>query len=591
MEHGRVGKLGGRDTLMAWERFRSGDAVDIGPAVRPEILASWQRSDHGRFDPEHRLGPVFGNEVDTDSRLYRAAKDILDDLADKLSDTTTAIFLCDPDGMMIDRRWCDGTIERRFHPIPTEPGFYFSEDVVGTTVAALFSAARRPCYVAGAEHFHPEIHDMSCFAAPVRDPVTCEYVAMLDITCLYREANKIVMPLVISAADAISERLGEDSSRRESLLVQSFTRVKRRSSRPLVCVSNDMVITNAAAARLLHQIDQAVLWEHAFEATRGGGSGRREIPLPAGGRVMADCAPILDGREVIGSSIQLERIRRVEASGAAPSVELPGVEGGSAVWKAACQEVATAVACDTPSLLVGEAGSGKLLLACAAAATCYESVQRVDCGDLRSARDVDELVVSLGSDRGAIVLRHIEHLPAEADHRLADALTGALHDERLVLATAVEPVAGAVSRVAALFGSVITIPPLRAHAEDLPAIVRVLLQAKGGRPVRVGQDALQVLIRYPWPGNVAQVRSVLARLTALSAAPLIGAADLPPWLVAAASRRRLTAMEQAEADAIRQAMRAAGGNKTDAAEQLGISRSTFYRKLRRYGVDMETSIF
>ena len=65
----------------------------------------------------------------------------------------------------------------------------------------------------------------------------------------------------------------------------------------------------------------------------------------------------------------------------------------------------------------------------------------------------------------------------------------------------------------------------------------------------------------------------------------------PPALLAKAAPRRLTAIEHAELEAISEALDAAGGNKRDAARRLGIARSTLYRKLRAYGLDLDRTAF
>jgi transcriptional regulator of acetoin/glycerol metabolism len=105
-------------------------------------------------------------------------------------------------------------------------------------------------------------------------------------------------------------------------------------------------------------------------------------------------------------------------------------------------------------------------------------------------------------------------------------------------------------------------------------------------------DAVQALSRLDWPGNVAALEALVRRLVAhRRGGGYVGAGDLPADVVAGTARRRLAALEQAEAKAILEAMRAAGGNKQRAAESLGIARSTLYRKVRALGLDLSATAF
>jgi sigma-54 dependent transcriptional regulator, acetoin dehydrogenase operon transcriptional activator AcoR len=82
--------------------------------------------------------------------------------------------------------------------------------------------------------------------------------------------------------------------------------------------------------------------------------------------------------------------------------------------------------------------------------------------------------------------------------------------------------------------------------------------------VRLGRDAMRQLTKLPWPGNVAQLRSVLADAVALQRSGTIGVEKLPAEC-RSLTRRRLR-------------------NKADAAEALGMSRITIYRKIKEFGI-------
>jgi transcriptional regulator of acetoin/glycerol metabolism len=136
----------------------------------------------------------------------------------------------------------------------------------------------------------------------------------------------------------------------------------------------------------------------------------------------------------------------------------------------------------------------------------------------------------------------------------------------------------------ALFRTSATVPPLRNRTGDLPALADALLaELAAGREVGLSREALRLVVRHDWPGNVGQLRDALA--SALRRRPVgrIEAADLPEFCHST-PRSALRPVDQAERDAIVTALRAAGGNRVAAAAALGLARSTLYRKIRQYGI-------
>ncbi len=138
-------------------------------------------------------------------------------------------------------------------------------------------------------------------------------------------------------------------------------------------------------------------------------------------------------------------------------------------------------------------------------------------------------------------------------------------------------------------------PPLRARFEDMPLLADFLIEhicREQGEPVRsISAGALARLGQHAWPGNVRELANVLERALLMSDGDCLEAADLdavmpPPSQPAAAAGLDIgEAVAQAKRDAICQALRAAGGNKAQAARLLGISRAALYEKIAALGVD------
>jgi len=137
----------------------------------------------------------------------------------------------------------------------------------------------------------------------------------------------------------------------------------------------------------------------------------------------------------------------------------------------------------------------------------------------------------------------------------------------------------------------IRVPPLRARRSDIPLLVARALEGSGARAV--SEDAMALLLRYPWPGNVRELFHVLERAAVLCGGEVIDVPNLPEALSgtqAATSspdedlplRDAVAALERR---LILRALERAGGNRSEAARQLGIGRPVLYAKLEQYGID------
>jgi len=136
----------------------------------------------------------------------------------------------------------------------------------------------------------------------------------------------------------------------------------------------------------------------------------------------------------------------------------------------------------------------------------------------------------------------------------------------------------------------IHIPPLRERPEDiLPLASHLLARAaqRAGQQVKeIGTDVARALLSHHWPGNVRELENVLERAVALSRSDRVEPGDLPPALresptpnaVDAASQAGLT-LAELEQGYILRVLQDEGGNKTRAAQRLGLDRKTLYRKL------------
>jgi DNA-binding NtrC family response regulator len=141
----------------------------------------------------------------------------------------------------------------------------------------------------------------------------------------------------------------------------------------------------------------------------------------------------------------------------------------------------------------------------------------------------------------------------------------------------------------------IDIPPLRDHKEDIPALANFFLEKfarESGKPIRgITPAAMKLLLDFYWPGNVRELENIIERGVTLSAGSTLDAADIhldPPSPRAVAGAPAVLpvgmTLDQWEDEAIREALKQANGNKSQAARALGLSRNALRYRLSKIGV-------
>ena len=381
----------------------------------------------------------------------------------------------------------------------------------------------------------------------------------------------------------------------------------------------------------------------AVNAMRAGATDFLTLPV-APERLVEALAANSDRRKPAGELIPVsEKL--------APALSLEQLVGSSPQYRAALAVAAKAARNRLPILIVGEPGTGKETVSRAIHAASLRArgpLVIVDCkavpgnvvdselfGHVKGAFPgafAEKSGRMLEADMGTLVLDEIGALPQSTQETLDRVLaTGEVRpvgcngsssvDIRLI-ATTSAPLAESFNQMLGerVSVTVVNLPPLRDRSADIPNLARHLLQRFAEQelipPLSIGNDALAVLMRYGWPGNVRQLASVLFRaglqcdrggLTAedfphiASQSRFTGRkSDFAPSLSAQSSEAamsgvsgvtlftndgHLRTLEEIEADIIRLAIGHYRGRMTEVARRLGIGRSTLYRKLSDIGID------
>ena len=360
--------------------------------------------------------------------------------------------------------------------------------------------------------------------------------------------------------------------------------------------------------------------ETAIEAVRAGAFDYISKPF-----VIADVKRIVDRA--------LEQGRRQ----AEPPAETPAGPVGSLIGRTApmlevYKQIAHAADSVAPVLLVGESGSGKELVARAIhshSKRAREPFVGINCGAIADTLLESEL---FGHQRGSftgavsdhkgvfeqagggtVLLDEIGDTTAALQVRLLRVLeegevrpVGGNRSVRVtarVIAATNMPLEEAIAegrfrqdlyyRISVI---VIRVPPLRDRRADIPLLIGSFLEdacTRAGQRKMLSTEALDALLRHTWPGNVRELRNTIERLVVSSRGSLIEAFDLSDTVTAVAAAppdqpfADLPTLDDLERRYLLHVLNAANGNRTRAAEILGVDRRTLYRMAERFGIALK----
>ena len=146
-----------------------------------------------------------------------------------------------------------------------------------------------------------------------------------------------------------------------------------------------------------------------------------------------------------------------------------------------------------------------------------------------------------------------------------------------------------------LFVLSIPIPPLHERPEDILALAEHFIQSQAPRRLVLSREAREAVLDYTWPGNIRELRNVIVRAILLTDGDEIGVADLQFSRDAFTSRskdarRSVRRHDEEERNELLDALDQAKGNRAEAARILGVSKSTFHDRLKRYGIPLKFGV-
>lgn len=511
--------------------------------------------------------------------LRRAALPVLERLKDSFADVPVAMVLSDATGLIVARHVGIRRQRDVMDRASAAEGFDYSEPSIGTNGLGTVLVERRPVLVRGPEHYNAALEDLTCAGIPIMEPYTGRLVGSFSLACAMRDVHPLMSVMAADIGRQIEDRILEEAGERHRRLVQAFLAVDKANAGALV-VDEDTVLANRLGlvhtGPELHPLLWRFLSEHGPAAPT-----RMQVPLSDG---LHDAV--------------VEPVH--EAGRTAYSVRLLGRRSGSTVEPAPGRAARRSVPATRDRLhfhddvdhalhdavrhrelvaLVGAGGTGKL---------------RAALGVLRRRGAADPLVVephldpdwfaaardAAAAGRG-LVLRRVHAAPSPSVAQVESlARTGTPIALTADLDAADDDVLATVRRVA----TTVRLPALAQSLEHLPSLVQGVLaeQPAPESATRFAPPVWDRLMSWHWPGNLAELRTTVVQLARRADGATVELDDLPAEL--RAPRRSRGKLESAERDAVVEALRAADGNRSHAAQALGIGRNTLYRKMREFGL-------
>ena len=593
--------------------------------------------------PDARVSQaILAERLAANERLVAYAQPVIENLHQQIARSSSTVLLADSSGMIL-RSVGDLDFLTKATRVALTPGSVWSETHMGTNAIGTALLEQRPVAVFGDQHYLTRNHFLTCISTPIHGPEG-GLLGVLDISSDARVTHTHAQALLRTTAEVIENRLIETLPGGVlALRFHAAPEALGTPLEGLVVLdgAGQVLACNRRASQLLGGENQPGALQRYFRGSlpmlmdhvrrRGG---QTLLLRGANGREYAATLALLAA--VPGAPPAPSPLAGRSAGGgieaAAPSS--PGQLGaptladlslGDPRMAEAVRLASCIVERDIPLMIQGETGSGKEVFAqafhrssrrrdgpfvavnCAAIPAtlieaelfgyvegAYTGARRQGSkGKIREAHGGTLFLDEIGDmpqALQAVLLRVLETrrvapVGGGAEEMVDIALVCASHRPLKALVKQGEFRADLFFR---LSGITVGLPPLRERS-DFSALVRQLLRDESPqRPLRISPEALAALHRHPWPGNLRQLRNVLRLAVAMVGdETLLDLRHLPEDLLeesraqAPGGGATGQSLRTSEARLVRDTLARHRGNISAAARELGITRTTLYRKLRQ----------
>lgn len=619
-----------QEVLKSWERCKE-----------YHLLVNQQR-------PLNMLDPAeLAVRKEKNRILLDISEPIMETISNFIAGSGFIIALTDSDGVIL-RLMGDDEMADAVKGGGFVVGGDWSERSAGSNAIGTTLAIRKPIQFCGYEHFCTFTQRTACSAAPILSP-NGRIIGSIDLTGRLRMVNDHTLGIAVSMASAIENCLRIYQAEQQSRMDSAFKNAVIESiSDGIITTDSGGVIThmNHKAAdyfgirfdskgKNLYELmkkDNQPLFDLL---SSGENITDRELDIftESGKRkFIATVRPIRDETGVkLGTVLnmsELSRARRIARRYAMSSAKLTfdDLLGDSSLFCDSVRAAKNAAHTNATILLLGESGTGKDVFAQAIhneSDRSHGPFVSINCGAIPRELIASELFgyvegAFTGANRGGnpgkfeladggtLFLDEIGEMPLDLQVHLLRVLeqktvtrVGGQEeipvDVRIIAATNKDLEKAAqeghfrYDLYYRLNVIALRLPPLRERTQDIPLLTRHFYrQFRGSRDCFIPPDYQRFLMDYPWPGNIRELRNIIERTVSLSPNGELEVKYLPEK-IRRPVRNRLSShvsLNALEEDLLRDLLRTNHGNLTKSADELGIARTTLYRKIKKYGIDL-----
>lgn len=574
--------------------------------------------------------------------LGQAGSEVLNNYSSLIAGSEHVLVLADAKGQMVHSVGHD-LIQKKLETINFMPGAIWSEDSVGPNGIGTSLALGRPELVLGTEHYCQGWQPWVCYGAPIQGPGGSGLIGAVDITGPASLVSRESMTLTISIAKSIEQVLLikhlEVRERRQELL-ENLHRRWPNEGLLLLQADGDFLDLNPRASRMLNletrNLSRSILAEKFPVLWRNlqpiliRGEGTDDFVFSANGDIELNCR--IESIQVRGQSAvwvlvltERPRLGHDKAEEKNPYFTFEDIKGESRTLLNAVY-LARAAAHDplrNPVLIQGETGTGKELIAQAIHSASIRSdgpFIAINCGALPADLIETELFGYEGgaftgakregmagkfeaANGGTIFLDEIDsmsrHLQVKLLRIIEEGTVTRVGSHRaLNVDCRIIAAAGRNLRLLSEQGEFrldlyhrisvleVDLPALQYRDRDILLLASHFIdkacQLADRRALILSPEVEEALLKYHWPGNLRELHNLCHRWVLTIDSEQVHLEDLPPHLFERQKNlgSREESLKSLSNEIIEHALNDAGGNVTVAARQLGIARSTLYRRIK-----------
>ncbi|WP_345411775.1 sigma-54-dependent Fis family transcriptional regulator [Pseudonocardia xishanensis] len=499
--------------------------------------------------------------MDSSSRFLVAATPVIDELASRLNGYPVCLMVADRDGNVVHQWSGDDRLRGGLESHGVVFGAGLTEHLAGTNAVGTALEVGHAVAINGAEHFLHSLRSYSCFGHPIRHPLTRRIEGILDITAAGPESNPMFGPLLAGAVRDIEARIIEGAREEDRRLFIAFQNATRLRSTPVAVLGGDTVLANRACLDRLGSVDPAILSTLTAEVL-GPQQVVRNLDLGERGRIR----------------VLIER--------------LEGTSGGALFYlgdlERASLDASTgeALRLSRSVVIAGEPGTGRTTqarrLAGNAGAVTVDAVDALTGSERAWAARFQEVTAGTSTP---VIVDDVHLLPERLCEVVRRALVSRTCAPLILTSCPTAELAPPAARAVALCEEQIELTPLRERVHELPSLIEsIAAERRTGVRLRFTPRALTELAAQPWSGNLSELARLVDDVLRAPIAGDVDAPSLPARYRSSARAAGLGGRERAERAALITALQASHGNKMIAARQLGISRTTLYRRMQALDV-------